>query len=277
MVQKRKSQRIAVAMILAIVMAFGFAVPAFAANPSPLQMTEVQIPNYPANMSRATGWDDVPGAVSFVMYVFNSHEAAAEATAATAADLAVASAMFEATGERITTDVRMITFTELNDSGALRTAPLPSGWEPAGLGASAFAVGSVNGANTTNLLPGQYWIRVMAIARDRMANADSALSAVHATVDSFNIAMGPDEARAYIEGRLEDIGRTLHIVDVRGENLQEVGDEGYLKFTTATLPTFRFIPDTRQDPDIVAQYDAVLLAGVGNDVSRRGEVTVMLY
>jgi len=276
MAKKLRLRRVPVAIVLAVIMAFGFAIPALA-SPSPLQMTEVQIPNYPANMSRATGWDSVPGAESYIMFVFNDYEAAVEATAATAAELAVASATFPATGERITTDVRMITFTELNNSGALRTSAIPAGWEPAGLGTSAPAVGSVNGANTTNLGPGQYWIRVMAIARDRMATADSALSEVHSIVDSFNIAMGPDEARAYIENRLDDVGITLHIVDVRGENLQEVGDEGYLKFTTATLPTFRFVPDTRQDPDLVAQYDAVLLARVGNDVSRRGEVTVMVY
>ena len=276
MAKKLRSRRMSVAIVLAVVMAFGLAVPALA-SPASLQMTEVQIPNYPANMSRATGWDAVPGAESYIMFVFNDYDAAVEATAATAAELAVASATFQATGERITTDVRMITFTELNDSGALRTAPLPTGWEPAGLGTSAPAAGSVNGANTTNLVPGQYWIRVMAIARDRVATADSALSEVHSIVDSFNIAMGPDEARAYIENRLGDVGITLHIVDVRGENLQEVGDEGYLRYTTATLPTFRFVPDTRQDPDLVAQYDAVLLARVGNDVSRRGEVTVMVY
>jgi len=256
---------------MAVLMAFGLAAPAFAADTA-LEMTEVQTPNTP-NMSRATGWDDVPGAELFVMFLFDNYQAATDATVDTVAELAAASAEFEATGERIETDVRMITFSELNDSGVVRATPLPSGWEVAGLGASAPAAGSEYGAYETNLVPGQYWIRVLASAE----GADSALSEVQTIVDSFNIAMGPDEVRAYIESRLDDIGTTLHIIDIRGENPQESSDEGYLRFTSTMLPTLRFSPDTRQDADLIAQYDAVLLAGVGNDVSRRGEVTVMLY
>jgi hypothetical protein len=276
MTKTRKSKRVTIAIILAIVMALGVAMPVFATSSTQLAMTVVQTPNEP-NMSRATGWDHVPGAGSYIMFVFDDYTAAEDATAETVAELAAASAEFEATGERIVTDVRMITFVELNGSGAVRAAPIPADWEPAGLGASAFAAGSVNGANTTNLVPGQYWIRVQAIAEDQAANTDSELSEVHAIVDSFNIAMGPDEAKAYIERRLADVGTTLHIIDVRGENPQETGDEGYIRYTTAILPTLRFVPDTRADEDLLAGFDEVLLAGVDNDPDRRGEVTVMLY
>ena len=177
----------------------------------------------PAGMSRATGWDHVEGAGSFRVYAFNNRDAAVNATAATVRSLAAAWATIPATGERIATDARMIVF----EGPATRA--LPEGFKPAGLGASMPAAGSENGAYETNLVPDQYWFRVMAIPANRRTHSSSELSAVHTATQSFNIAMGPDEARAYIEGRLDDIGTTLRLIDIRF-GATESGNEGFLRF-----------------------------------------------
>jgi len=228
-----------------------------------LPMTAVQ---NPAGMSRATGWDHVEGAASYIMYVFDCRDAANEATVATAAELAVASAAFPATGERIVTDMRMITFTELNNSGAVRT--LPAGFTPAGLGASAPAAGSDRGLNTTNLRPGQYLIRVVAVPADATVNAPSmsAIPAAGATASWFNIAMGPDELRAYIESRIDDVGTTLRIVCVR--NNTEARDEGWLWGTDVAFAG---------NVGGITPHEANLLAPVGGDTARRGEITLVVY
>jgi len=228
-----------------------------------MTMTAVQ---NPSGMSRATGWDHAEGAASYVMYVFDCRDAANEATVATARNLAVASAAFAATGERIATDMRMITFTELNGSGAVRT--LPEGYTPAGLGASAPAAGSDRGLNTTNLRPGQYIIRVVAIPADAATYAPGISAAPPAAANQswFNIAMGPSELRSYIESRIDDVGTTLRIVCVR--NNTEARDEGWLWGTDVAFGG---------TVAGITPHEANLLAPVGGDESRRGEITLVVY
>jgi len=262
MKKKRSLLRTFVAIVLSMVMMLGFAMPVFAADyempdigredqyespndpvgidydtetvgtvealnvaivPAQLMPLTMSAVAPPAGMSRATGWDHVEGAGSFRVYAFNNRDAAVNATAATAHSLAVAWSTIPATGERIATDARMIVFE------GPATRELPVGFKPAGLGASAPAAGSVNGAYETNLVPDQYWFRVMAIPANPGVNSPSELSVVHTATQSFNIAMGPDEARAYIEGRLDDIGTTLRLIDIRF-GATESGNEGFLRF-----------------------------------------------
>gem|GEM_PF-2145623 len=223
----------------------------------------------PQNMSRATGWDHVVNAGRFTMYVFSTREDANAATVATARSLAVAWAEFPATGERINTDPRMITFEGHEDSEFLRD--LPEGWTPAGLGASAPALGSDQGRNTTNLVPGQYLIRVIAhpTAEAAAGGTQPSISAAPpaaANQSWFNIAMGPDELRAYIESRIDDVGTTLRIVDVR--NNTEARDEGWLWGTDVAFAG---------NVGGITPHEANLLAPVGGDTARRGEITLVVY
>jgi hypothetical protein len=210
-------------------------------------------------MNRATGWTRVANAGSYIVYAFNNRTNAVNATADTAAELAVAwSVVAQPETGNIAGDVRTMTF----EGPATRT--LPEGFTPAGIGASSPANGTVNGAYTTNLVPDQYWIRVMAVPSDPATHVPSNLSNVHTAAQTFNIAMGPCEARALIESRFDELGTTLHIRDVRP--LTEAGDEGSLRYTHSAGSAFT-----------QTTADTVLLAPFGGDTSRRGEITVLQY
>jgi hypothetical protein len=106
----------------------------------------------------------------------------------------------------------------------------------------------------------------MAIPADPEANDPSGLSnALTAANQGFVIAMGPDELKALLESRYDDIGTLIYVIDVRP--LQEAGDEGSFKYTHRTVSNFA----------TQAAADTVLLPAVGNDPARRGEITVLVY
>ncbi|MCL2200439.1 MAG: S-layer homology domain-containing protein [Oscillospiraceae bacterium] len=222
---RRKNGKILVALVLCMVMAVTFVIPAFGA-------TQLAAPVVTQNQSyRWLFYIPVEGATGYNVYAFATFEDAQEGTNY----VAVARNVVETEGSTSTggttggtapevpdghnrIDVRLIQF----EGEATRT--LPTGYIPGGIGDS-FYPGDRQG-DTTNLKPGQYWFRLRAISSEDNVT-DSELSAVNEL--PFTIAMGPSELRAYLEANLDRIGTpTLRLVDLR--NPAEFADEGNMRF-----------------------------------------------
>jgi len=176
-------------------------------------------------------------------------------------------------GDRLV-DVRLLQYENLNGSDAIRTGPgiggLPAGYMPGGIGDSYFSGPSPSQGDTTNLKAGQYWFRIQAVAIPTTEYTDSNLSA---SIGSFTITMGPDEARALIESRLSDLGTSFRIVDLRGA--AETADEGYIRYTTdAFLNT---ATQNAVDAALLSHIPAADKDTPQKLIAARQTVTVMVY
>jgi hypothetical protein len=228
MTQKRKTRCIAVVVVL--VMAFSFAIPAFAIQaqldtPVVTQSSGAGIPAGPNPASRNISWEPVEGAESYNLFVFNSL-----ADAEDGVDSAIAYVNIPQSDEEITVDFRRLTFTALVDDAS-----------------TIFVSDAImNDANftrglhvITNLQPGAYWVRVEAVAENEANNSELsalALNRQHATLDPqplpITIAMGASEIRVAVETYFDQIGEGLRLVDVR-PNISETFElwtEGSIRY-----------------------------------------------
>lgn len=225
---KLKTGKMFVALMLSMAMAASVVAPALGVNQlATPQVTQNQ--NY-----RWLFYIPVNGATAYNVYAFTSYEAAQ----AGANYVAVSRNIIETPGSTSTggttggtapqvpeghnrIDVRLIKFE------GTATRELPEGYTAAGFGDS-FYPGDRQG-DTTNLKPGQYWFRMRAVSDDDSIQ-DSAMSEV--LEFPLSIAMGPDEARAFIEANLDLLGTTpdamLRLIDLRGPT--EFSDEGNVRF-----------------------------------------------
>ena len=233
MTQRRKIRCIAI--VVTLVMAFSFVMPAFAA-PAQLaapvvdQNSGAGVPAGVSPYSRNLSWEPVEGAVSYNLFVFNSL-----ADAQAGEGYAIAYVNIPQSEEAITVDFRTLTFTALVDDE------------------SAIFVSDeiLNDPNftrglhvTTNLQPGAYWVRLQAVAANEANN--SPLSALaqnrqHATLDlqylPITIAMGASEMRVAVETYFDEMGEGLRLVDVR-PNVPDPGvfyefwTEGWVRYFT---------------------------------------------
>jgi hypothetical protein len=211
MTQKRRIRSIAV--IVTLVMVFGFAMPALAnqaqlAAPVVDQSSGVGTPAGTSPDSRNISWEPVEGAVSYNLFVFNSL-----ADAEDGEDSAIAYVNIPQSDEAITVDFRTLTFTALVDDAStifVSDAILNDTTYQRGLHV------------TTNLLPGAYWVRLQAVAAAEANNSalsELAMNRQHATLDlqplPITIAMGPTDMRVAMETYLDELGEGLRLVDVR--------------------------------------------------------------
>jgi hypothetical protein len=219
-----------------VITAVGFipAVPVFAAGqldaPAVEQNSGITGPGGSNPASRTINWEEVPGAVSYDLYVFNT------LANASAGENAVARASIPADGD-VEFNFRHITFEELGGSGVTYSAEV------------------VNDPNfirgmfmSGNLRPGAYWVRARAIAEDTANNSELSALAQTRQFGEYEleylpliIAMGPSEAREIIETRFDDIGTSLRLVDLRpnvpapGIIFYEYWVEGYIRFVDERL------------------------------------------
>jgi len=194
----------------------------------------------------------------------------------------------DAVGGKLLIDVRLLMYDDVEPNEVTRT--LPTSYIPGGIADSYFAGGcdgSCNGVphgiaeageefagrprphtdnspcvkleepfvpgDKTNLIPGQYWFRVQAIA----GATKSGLSALPdpplmpaspptgvtptrtAPPNPFSIAMGPTEAKELIEDNLTKItnasDNSVRFIDLRPP--AEIGDEGRIRYAEQALPT----------------------------------------
>ena len=226
MSKKRRSLRAIFAIVLTIVMMLSFAVPALA-EVTPVPASQLLPPVVTSNLGSQRQYTlaYVTDAVSYTIFAFDTLDAAQTGNISQAVAWTTIPYFSTAT---YTVSMRFQTFL------GPATRPLPAGYTPAGLGTTNAGGLPGYGAYTTNLIPGVYWLRAMANAAIPANN--SPLSVLNPVAgQGLVIAMGPDEARALIQSRFADIGTTLQILDLRP--LSEAGDEGVLRFTTATTLT----------------------------------------
>ena len=140
--------------------------------------------------------------------------------------------------------------------------------------------------DTTNLRPGQYWFRLQAIAGTGSGFADSALNALpapptmggaaSAPPNPFSIAMGPTEAKEFIEENLAVIAdkdnKEIRFVDIRGVTTGEIGEEGHIRYSERALPT-----EIGNDGTLTAAANKEKAEAFFGYVDNKDEVTILLY
>jgi len=273
MTKTRKTTRIGVVLILAIMMMLTF-VPMTTLADGKLDTPEISF----NHDYRSIWFAPVEGAVGYQVLAFDSFAAAETGTAPVATSVVITESSTLSTSAGGTTmvnapqipegnifiDTRLIQYT------GTATRTLPTDFTPAGIGDSYFP-GNAGTGNTTNLKPGQYWFRVLAVAADTANNSDLSAITVIGTKYKlpFTLAIGPDEGKALIEANLANLGKTYFIVDLRGSDPREIGDEGHIRYTTNTVPRiFANATDDELDAHI-----ADFKAEVTDDLS----ATIMVY
>jgi|GEM_PF-4620109 len=198
----------------------------------------------PSPVSREVSWESVNGAVSYDLYVFDN------LADARAGDNAVARVNIPhpASGD-ITLDFRQITFTEIDESGAI--------YGPEVVNDANF----VRGLHTSgNLRPGAYWIRVRAVASNASDNSELSDLAQNRQFASFDleelpivIALGPSEAREIMETRFNEIGSSLRLIDLRPNVAHETlyyefWTEGFIRFFDERLTNIHWSSEEQTQP-----------------------------